>query len=427
MSQRTVEAWNEITLSGRKPTIATWHAMIDGCRKARDPAAIEEVWQRMIASGAKPDIGCWTTRIDGLMSAGKWKLGLRIFYEMGQTWLKASQSSKGSDTLEQSTTAANTLNERNSTSNDNLSNKESINSQISNAANHPVKPNVTLFNAVISKLVRLRKSDLVGQTLAWGDKFDIQSDVVTFNTLLRSNIRDGDFGDTLALMQIMQERGIKPDVVTFTIIIDGLFRQKDTQPEKAQTTFLSNLLSDMESSGIPANAYTYSTIINGLLKYHSNVDAVSAVLTHMSSRNVKLSPHIYTILLTYYFEQEPADLMGIETLWNRIRLSGDIVDAVFYDQMIEGYAKLGRIDKMTTFLKRMSEERKQPSWGTLAVVVKTLANSGEWLGAQEIVKDFQIVRNVTENRPIGRAEEKFWKIVNELELVVDSQPPASEL
>jgi pentatricopeptide repeat protein len=425
MSHRTIEVWNEINFSSRKPTITTWHAMIDGCRKARDPAAIEEVWQRMIASGTKPDIGCWTTRIDGLMSAGKWKLGLKIFHEMGQAWLKASQSSKVADALEQPTAMMNEGNRTGNNTSSNMSSKVSKSKPSSNTTSYPVKPNITLFNAVISKLVRLRKTDLVAQTLAWGDKFDIQSDIVTFNTLLRSNIRDGDFEDSLALMQIMQEHGIKPDVVTFTIVIDGLFRQQVSRPEKDQATFLSNLLSDMEASGIPANAYTYGTIINGLLKYHSNVDAVSAVLTHMSSRNVKLSPHIYTILLTHYFNQEPADLMGIETLWNRIRLSGDIVDAVFYDQMVEGYAKLGRIDKMTTFLKRMSEQRKQPSWGTLATVVKTLANSGEWLGAQEIIKDFRIGRSISEDRPMGRPEEKFWKIVKELELV-DNQPSTSE-
>jgi pentatricopeptide repeat protein len=399
---RAVDIWNDMVLAGQQPTVESWHAFIDGCRKARDAQGIENVWERMLATGIQPDAWCWTTRIHGLIQSGKWEQGVGALQQMGMIWLEAAKSrNKGEGKKGKSIDKA----------------------EISTMGDigDIIKPNTTTINATISALLRHRKVDAAERVLRWACSLGIPSDVVTFNTLLRPMIRTGDISAALALFKEMESLGIKPDVVTFTILIDGLFREPPTittlpVPESEQSALVAtvaDLLNGMEAVGVPASVRSYSTLIDGLLNTHKNLAATRAVLAHMASRNVSPSTHIYTILLIHYFSQNPPDLPAVDSIWRCVVSDKSCSpDLVFYDKMIEGYAAAGNMNKMLYFLNRLPREGKAPSWFVLVKVVRALIEREEWACVAVVAGDVVKGEGVAQAGVRGWAgKEEFWELV----------------
>lgn len=394
-SHKAIDIWNHMVLSGRQPEQATWGAMLQGCQRARDPRSVEIIWGKMRLAGVNPDVRSWTTRIGALIHSGKADLGLRALDEMGRIWLEAAEAAKsrGAPFKTKATTGD---------------------------SHEPAKPTTTTVNVAIAGLTKIRKRELIPWVLAWAKKREIEPNIVTFNTLLGPAIRDGQTEEASRLLQLMETLNIQPDVVTFTIILDGLFRDNELGPSDQagadNEKSVAAILAQMEESGVQANAVSYGTIIDKLLKSSTpNLPAARAVLDHMASRKIQPSPHIYTILLTYYFSQDPPDLAALDVLWNRIRLERGVVDNIFYDRMLEGYGRLGESGKMMAFLRRMAKEGKAPGWEALIVVLKALVEAEEWDMVADLVSDIESEDGLFDAGMRGRrGEAKFGQLVQEL-------------
>ncbi|KAI9878647.1 MAG: hypothetical protein M1830_000318 [Pleopsidium flavum] len=393
-----IDVWNHMVSSGRQPEQASWGAMLNGCRTARDPKSIETIWAKMRAVGVKPDVQSWTTRIGGLIRSGKWDLGIRALEEMGDIWKEAARQARVRG------------------QSPNVSGAFATTSDIGEI----VKPSSATINVVLAGLIKTGKGDLAPRILAWAKAFGIESDIVTFNTLLQPAVRNGSSGEVSELLQQMETLGIQPDVVTFTIILDGLFKDNSLSPAtlspKDQQAAVTAIVAQMEDSGVQANVFSYGTIIDNLLKSSvPNLPAARAVLDHMASRNIKPSPHIYTILLTYYFSQTPPNLAALDVLWNRIKIERGVVDHIFYDRMLEGYGRLGEFGKMMTFLRRMAKEGKAPGWDALVIVLRTVIQAEEWDMARDLINDVDNEDGLFHAGIRGRkGEDEFRELVEEL-------------
>ncbi|KAI9721808.1 MAG: hypothetical protein M1812_002143 [Candelaria pacifica] len=396
--QRAIDVWNSMISSGQQPTSASWCAMIDGCGTARDTKALESVWQKMCASGVKPDVGCWTSRIHGLIIGGRWEQGILALEDMGSRWKDVVRKM-----------------EKNKRARD-LNKFDSITSDVDGI----VRPNTVTVNATISALLRQRKEAATRKVLRWATSFPIKFDIYTFNILLRTAFQEGRTDEAQQLLRKMEAAAIKPDVVTFTMIIDGIFRNPDPSISTSSATDLpstiNSILNEMEASGIAPNVITYGTIIDGLLKQASNLPAARAIFDHMAACKIKSSPHINTMLLTHHFAQLPPDFPEIEGLWNKIRLDGGFVDFIFYDRMIEGYAKVGETEKMMKFLVKMSREGMTPGWEALCSVLQALWKSCDWERLDEMIRDARDQSGLFKEGIRGRkGEEDFWKLIGEYE------------
>ncbi|KAK6434796.1 hypothetical protein LTR95_009026 [Oleoguttula sp. CCFEE 5521] len=133
-----------------------------------------------------------------------------------------------------------------------------------------------------------------------------------------------------------------------------------------------------------------------MLKHQSNADAARMLLEHMASHGLEPSTHIYTILMSFYFSRTPPDFAAVDALWQRIKRAnaghGAPVDGIFYDRMIEAYAKhhhtLGIASSMQ-FLERMGKEGKRPGWRALEAIARALADRQEWARLGVLVSDLR--------------------------------------
>jgi len=408
-SNEAIGVWNFMINSGQSPAQMHWTAMLSGCVPARDATSMQAIWRNMLRSNFTPDIGTWTTYIHGLIKLWKWQEGLEALESVGRLW-------KGK-------TPTGMLHERR------------IKQKDTNPLD-PNIPNIAPVHAALSALVDIKKPELHATVIAWAEAQNLRLETYTFNILLQPLVRHGTQAQVQSHLQQMAAHNCSPDIITFTIILNGLVSNKDsnfhTLPPETQKSTIISILKDMEDKGLPANARTYTVLLDGLLnpkpwkelkfignadtsKTTYNVPAARTILAHMQSRNLHPSPHHYTILISHYFAYKPPDLAAVASLWAGIRHSGqtEMMDDFFYDRIIEGYANHDEIEMALQFLRRVPEEGKRPSWWALYRVLAALERGAEWDLCRELLQDIEDPKGLLRHgQGLFRGKREFYELVD---------------
>lgn len=153
---------------------------------------------------------------------------------------------------------------------------------------------------------------------------------------------------------------------------------------------LIHTFEELEAGGLRLNNYVYATAIDRLLKQYGSHEAVRTIIDHMKSRNLAPSAHVYTSLITYYFQQTPPAIEAVDSLILQIFESAHSdTDKYLFDRTIEGYAEHGEIGKMMSVLTRMSKHGKHPGFQALTAVIRALVAAGDVDRARFIVRDVE--------------------------------------
>lgn len=385
-----VEVWNFMIQNNQLPTLRHWHAMLTGCTAARDLTSMREIWKNMLAAGIQPNMKTWTIWIHGLMACGDYKSGMHALEDLGKIWKPASPATNG---------AASPA-------------KEAIEDQLI--------PSLAPVRAALSGLSLSNNIDRADTILSWAKKQNLTLDTQTFNITLRPVVRASNEPKIQSIFRDMQAASCPPDIATFTIMLNGLLSNPTspfhTNPPAEQQSAVFAILHEMERNGLKANTFTYSTILDGLLDPKIfNVPAAQAVMEHMTRNNVKPSPHVYTILTTHFFTLSPPDLVAIDNLLHRIRLEKTNLDPIFWDRMIEHYARVGETEKMLLILREMPQEGQSPGWMALLACLRVLVEQREWEAVGDLVRDVEDPRGVLRHGSgPWRGKDAFWELVGEV-------------
>lgn len=367
--EKAMAAWGLYKQIGLSPTLKTWNAMLDGCKKARNLTALRNVWAKLMSSGMELDTHIWTTRISGLIEAGDTEAGLHALEEMTRLWNLAREGKRP----------------------------------------HAVKPTIEPVNAALSGLLSRKMPLVVEKLLDWAGRQGIKPDIFTFNMLLRTMIREGRNKDARKLFATMIKEGVRADAATFTVVLDAALTKIDpsASPEEidaVQKEVVAHVLSQMEAVGLESNLLTYGKMIYLLLQSGGRSQkAIKAVLAHLWEQGFELSPHIYTMLVEHYFAQRPPDLASIDALLHRLQLqkagtaadtdddivAGDLpeMDRVFHDRVVKGYA-LAADDpgRALDLFYRLSERGYLVTLGTQVEVLRALLRHSRWEDAHALVE-----------------------------------------
>ena len=380
-----VEVWNFMVATNHQPTLKHWHAMLAGCTAAKDLTSLRVIRNNMLSAGVQSDLGTWTTWIHGLMACGDWQSGLRALEDLGNVWkpasFRANESSQGR-----------------------------------------LKPSLVPVRAALAGLAQSDNMDVANAVLTWAQKQNLSLDTQIYNNILRPPARANNEQKVQSVLQDMHAKNCRPDIATFTIILNGLLSGPSstfhTRPPQEQQSAVLAILDEMERNGLKANTYTYSTILDGLLDPKIfNVPAAQAVIEHMTKNNIRPSPHVYTILTKHFFSLSPPDLAAIDTLLHRTRLEKTPLDPIFWDRMIESYAQVGETEKMLLTLRRMPQQGQSPGWMALLACLKALVEQQEWENVRELVRDVEDVNGVLRhgNGP-WKGKDAFWELVGEVRM-----------
>lgn len=405
-AQRSVEVWNHMMANGVQPDVQSWVALLEGCSKSRDLDGFNAMWTRMLNAGIEPDNYAWTTRIHGLFAMRRYTQGLAALDDMAKRWLAAENAIRETQS--------------------NSRNSKTKPASVAKATNTCTKPSIEVINAAISALVQLpltampleKRVDYVQKILSWASGFQIKPDVVTYNSLIRLYMRQGDAATAFKFLGQMETDGIAADIATYTMLLAAAFDNASFSElsNEEQAKKVIAIMTHIEQSGMKLNEYVYSTAINKLLKQYSNYDAAMDVMRHMHQRNLVASAHLYTVLVTYYFQQTPPAIAAVDGLVHQILTSHRVpADRVLFDRILEGYAAHGETAKMTSVLDTMSKHGRVPGWRTLSTIVQALLRDGDEAKARAIVRDVENEQGIAKGGVTGgsQAQSRFFTLVRE--------------
>ncbi|RYP67302.1 hypothetical protein DL771_007320 [Monosporascus sp. 5C6A] len=348
---KALTAWNMLKKIGLSPTLKTWNAMLDGCKKSRNVNAIRNIWAKLVRTGGQLDVAVWTTLVSGLIESGDLEGGLKALEEMTALWKRGRNDPES----------------------------------------RAVRPTIEPVNAALAGLIRQKRMPAAERLLDWAGRQGLEPDIITFNTLLRPMIREERHQDIQRLFATMKKRGIQADAATFTIVLDATLA-RITPPSRsaseselasfkeAQKETVAHVLSQMEAVGLETNLHTYGKMIYLLLQSGGDraTEAVKAVLTHLWEQGYELSPHIYTMLVEHYFSRQPPDLASVGELLLRAQKSRHFakgapeMDRIFYDRVVKGYALADRPATALDLYYRLSEEGYLVTLGTQVELLRVL-------------------------------------------------------
>lgn len=382
------EVWTIMVQQGVKPTVQHWNAVLELLRKNRELDKFERIWQNMLESGCVPNNQSWTTYIVALLEQKRWQATIQVIDQMGKSWQKVSDEvllDAGS--------------------------KQEIS---------PSLPSIVPINAAITGLLRIGLWPTAQGVLQWAKDFPVSIDTATYNIFLLHACRRGDDAGAEAIIKDMDINNIKQDVVTRTILLDKEVRDPgsrvmDLDPVEQEHTVIEKLQKMLDQGHAP-NAHTFSVVLHALLHVAGpNLPAADAVLRLMRKHKIKIPPHIYTIVFTYYFKSEVPDLNALNSLWETIEAEHSRIDHVLYDRMIEGYASIGEVGKMIHFFRKMTTAGKVPGWLALHRGLSSLVRQRRWDLCTDFVSD---VTNDGGHLHLGKrgwkGEKEFWQLVHEL-------------
>ncbi|KAI2630497.1 hypothetical protein GGS21DRAFT_204287 [Xylaria nigripes] len=330
-----VTAWGLLSEVGLKPTLMTWNLMLGGLKSIGNAEGIHNVWAKLVGSGLKLDKAIWTTRVGGLIEGGDVEGGLYALQEMAHIW------------------------------------------ETNPNAPAAVQPSIEPVNAALTALFDSGRPDVAKKLLAWAEKKDLRPDIYTFNLLLRSMIRGkNQNNDIQKLFAIMQAQGIKANEATFTIILDASFSPGQEVSAEEQAKLVAGVASAMKDSGLQLNMITYGKMIYVLLRSNAASQAMD-IVTHIYERGLELSPHIYTMLVQYFFRQDPPDLNSVRLLVKRRRyIDFDDMDIVFHDRLVQGFSLTGDTVAALEVFDRVIKYGAQMSLSTLTDLLSVLLHKG---------------------------------------------------
>lgn len=383
---KAIVAWNVLGKVGLKPSLRTWNLMLDGLRKAGNIDGIKNIWAKLAKSGMQLDTAIWTTRVAGLIDCGDIEGGLHALEEMTRLW-------------------------------GNGTNKTAV------------MPTIAPINAALLGLLRRQQHDVVDKLLVWARRKGIKPDIFTFNTILRSLIRNGNSSkDVEKLLATMQAQGVSADEATFVIILDASFSHDDARDPEDQANVVADVASAMANAGLELNMKTYGKMIYTLLRSNATAAAM-AIVNHLYNQNLELSPHIYTMLVEHCFAQRPPALDAVHMfVQRRLRVAFDDIDHIFYDRVVRGYALAGETRAALGVHRRVVEAGGRVSISSLIELLRALIQEDNLKDAREMVnrekKQFE-GRNPDPEEHASFWGHPFWQLATRYNLVDSPLPSPS--
>jgi pentatricopeptide repeat protein len=414
--KRAMEVWETVIRTGFLPTVKTYTVMLRGARGSRDATGMQAFWANMRKAGIQPDTPAWTAYIHGLIKLRCIDQGLDAVKEMGREWLAAAQEQAA---LDQRAAGGSRVSPRPA------SNASLLTIYPASVRGVP-RPDVSILNCAITALADTRDR-AIPEVVNWARTFGIEPDIITYNTLLNIAMRGNQTKNATALLASMKERSIAPNGDTWVVLLAAMFQNgflndvaRDKQLEKVLAWVDSTRATDGSTT---VDSKGFALIIDRFVKQLRNPDAATGVLLYMAKNDIKFSIHMATIVLTSYFEEDPPNFDAVDALWQRLT-DGDLnagkdetvgsLDTVFYDRLIEGYARyhyLIGLRPCLDVLNRCQREGRKPGWRALEQVARAMAAKNRYDLLRDLVVGIRARLRQGHGGTQLQGQRGFWQFV----------------
>ncbi|XP_010318267.2 pentatricopeptide repeat-containing protein At3g18110, chloroplastic [Solanum lycopersicum] len=205
-------------------------------------------------------------------------------------------------------------------------------------------PNARMLATILAVLGKANQEALAVEIFMRAEQ-SIGNTVQVYNSMMGVYARNGRFSQVQQLLELMHERGLEPDLVSFNTLINARLKSGPMTPNLA-----IELLDEVRSSGIQPDIITYNTLISACSR-ESNVEEAVKVFNDMESHRCQPDLWTYNAMISVFgrcgMDGEAA------RLFNELEANGFYPDAVTYNSLLHAFARQGNIEKVKEICEEM--------------------------------------------------------------------------
>jgi pentatricopeptide repeat protein len=246
-----------------------------------------------------------------------------------------------------------------------------------------VDMNSIIYNTVLDACVECR--DLKAAE-AWMEQMQkvAMTDVVSFNTLIKAHLQNGNFDKARSLMTEMAKQGLQPNRVTFNELINAMV----TKGGEGRRKQMWDIVEEMMVADVKPNQVTISILLKCINSYSGETD-ISKTMELINTMDEPMDE----VLLSSVVEAcvrigKPALLESqLKKLQGNSAIA--ITGSHTYGSLIKAYGHAKDINGIWRCWKEMRSRHIKPTSITLGCMVEAIVSNGDAEGAFDLVHQTQ--------------------------------------
>ncbi|OCF77039.1 hypothetical protein I204_02748 [Kwoniella mangroviensis CBS 8886] len=212
----------------------------------------------------------------------------------------------------------------------------------------------------------------------------IPINLITINTILRHHARQGDLSSMSSLFILAEKLNLKPDIITYTTLVQGLLRGGKIEIAK-------KVLEDMSQQGISPNERMFSMLISDLSKIGTvkSLSHAEELLNLMIKSKMRVNEVTWTGLISGYFKNG-----WIQNGWDtikRMERNGMRLNRIGYNICFKEYTTAGEGGQggITRLWDKMIKSGISPNSDSYLLVLTTLIHQKNWQDADKVLDEMK--------------------------------------
>ncbi|KAM0858886.1 hypothetical protein ACQ4PT_047566 [Festuca glaucescens] len=285
---------------GYRQTVISQTALMEAYGRAKQYEKAEAVFHKMQASGPEPSPITYQIILKSLVEGDKYKEAEAIFEDL--------------------------LNEKRAS----------------------FKPDQKMFHMMIYMYKKAGDYTQARKLFAQMPERGIPQSAVTFNSLMSF---EADYKEVSSIYDQMQRAGLKPDVVSYSLLIKAYGKAR--REDEALAVF-----EEMLDAGVRPTRKSYNILLDAFA-ISGLVEEAQTVFKTMRRHRVEPDLCSYTTMLLAYVNA--SDMDGAEKFFRRLKEDGLRPNVVVYGTLMKGYSKLDDVDKVMRVYERMRVQGVEPN------------------------------------------------------------------
>lgn len=216
---------------------------------------------------------------------------------------------------------------------------------------HGVFPCNVWLTQLITRLCRSYRNDK-----AW----DLLSELMEFgkleagpcNALLSGLSKERNYKRINLLLNKMKENSIKPDIVTFGMLVNHLCKSRRVDDA---LDMLKKMKEGSDGISIKPDVILYNTLIDGLCKVGRQEEGFSLMEQMKQEHNYAPNVITYNCLIDGFCKS--GEIERAQDLFDQMNKEGVVPNVITVNTLVDGMCKHGRISNAMEFFRKMQEEK----------------------------------------------------------------------
>ncbi|KAL3525207.1 hypothetical protein ACH5RR_013579 [Cinchona calisaya] len=246
---------------------------------------------------------------------------------------------------------------------------------VKNLSGKNLIPDSYTYNFLVRQLVKNRELSTVNSFIKeMREGFDVKPDLVTYTIMIDNVCNRKNLREATRLLGILSEEGYKPDCYVYNTLMKGHCMLN-------QSGEVLDVYKKMKEEGVEPDLVTYNTLIYGLSK-SGRVKEAKKFLGVMAETGHFPDAVTYTSLMNGMCRE--GDALGALALLGEMEAKGCSPNSCTYNTLLHGLCKARLLDKGIELYKVMQECDMKLETGSYGTFVRALCRHGRVAEAYEV-------------------------------------------